>query len=55
MTIPAILSALIIIGAAILAVKVARDRRRQIERLERRLNRLRAGIDRLKRRFDDDS
>jgi uncharacterized membrane-anchored protein YhcB (DUF1043 family) len=55
MEIVAILSALIVIGVMILlAVKVARNQRRQVRRLERRLNRLKAGIDRLKRRFDDD-
>jgi hypothetical protein len=50
MKILAILSALVIIGAAVLAVRVAYDRR--IERLERKLERLRGSIDRLKRRFD---
>jgi hypothetical protein len=49
MMILAILSSLII-GVALLAVRIAHDR--QIERLERKLYRLRGGIDQLKRRFD---
>jgi hypothetical protein len=49
MEIVAVLSSLII-GVAMLAVRIAHDRR--IERLERKLYRLRGGIDRLKRRFD---
>jgi hypothetical protein len=50
MKVLAILPALIIVGVALLAVRVAHDRR--IERLERKLGRLRYSIDRLKRRFD---
>jgi cell division protein FtsB len=50
MKILAILSALVMIGVALLAVRVAHNRR--IERLERKLDRLRGRIDRLKRRFD---
>jgi hypothetical protein len=50
MKILAILPALIIIGVALLAGRVTHGRR--IERLERKLGRLRCSIDRLKRRFD---
>jgi hypothetical protein len=49
MKVLAILSSLII-GVALLTIRIAHDR--QIKRLERKLYRLRGGIDQLKRRFD---
>jgi hypothetical protein len=50
MTVLAILSALIIIGAILFGAKVANDRR--IEGLERRFDRLNDSFDRLKRRIE---